>query len=132
MKVIAETADCEWHDPQAIATKIGVPKKQVEDTFEKMLPPTKPTMFTERKEVGPGWHYRMFSNANMVSMQELTTKLVPIAKALKVEGKKNMVTLSPGTVEGLATKLQRLIEEWIKRAKPCNDAARTASQLKGK
>jgi hypothetical protein len=48
----------------------------------------------ERKYIGGKPHYRMFPQEKLVSIGELTDKLRPLIEGLKVEGKKNMATIS--------------------------------------
>jgi hypothetical protein len=66
----------------------------------------------ETKKVGKEIHYRIFKKDKTVSVEELTTKLRPIVEGLKAEGKKNMATMVPAEVAMLASRLERLLNEW--------------------
>lgn len=50
----------------------------------------------------------------MITCDEVKTKLSPIVKGLKTEGRKNMATMVPAEVARLAVLLQRQIDEWTR------------------
>jgi len=102
-------ADGKWHPLKDIAAKVEAPEADV-ITALRLL--NKPHYFrSERKQVGASWHYRIFKQTKMVSVEELTTKLAPILEGLKVEGRKNMATMVPAVVAKLAAQLERILQE---------------------
>jgi hypothetical protein len=46
------------------------------------------------------------------ALEEIRLKLGPLIKGLVAEGKKNMATMSPGTVAMLAARIERQLDEW--------------------
>ena len=71
-------------------------------------PPTEPVTHDDEGEQVPDQN-------NLISVDEMNKKLGPIIDDLKAEGKKNMATMSPGTVARLAALLERQLDEWSGR-----------------
>jgi hypothetical protein len=106
-KVIASFGDGKWHELEAIVTKIDVASEEIEQAMASMH-----ECKWEKKKYGTSWKYRIFPQDKTVSLIELTEKLAPIVKELKVEGKKSMAAASPACVAILASRLQKLLDEW--------------------
>lgn len=111
--IVAQFGDGKWHSLTSIAAAIEVPEEHIVETLRTMeaLRGTYGAR-CERKKVGTSSSYRIFRQTRMISSAELKTKLTPLIEGLKTEGKKNMATMSPGTVAHLAGLLQHLLDEW--------------------
>jgi hypothetical protein len=105
-------ADGDWHRLSNIAHKIDRDEDHVRRTLDGMVKKQNNGCKAEKKKIGQHFEYRIFSLDKTISSTELTEKLAPILKGLEAEGKKNMATMSPGTVAYLAGQLRRLLEEW--------------------
>jgi hypothetical protein len=111
--IVEQFGDGEWHSLATIAEAIEAPEEHIVETLRTMeaLRGTYGAR-CERKKVGTSSSYRIFRQTRTISSAELKTKLTPLIEGLKAEGKKNMATMSPGTVAHLAGSLQRLLDEW--------------------
>jgi hypothetical protein len=101
--------DGKWHAAEKFAEKLEVTPRQVEDAIRRAS-----GFFFEKKQVGKSYHFRIFRKDRMVSTDVLSTKLGPIIKDLKAEGKKNMATMAPAQVAYLAGLLEELLDTWTK------------------
>jgi len=112
-ELVAMFGDGKWYSADKIAAGLNVDVALVEATLTTMraLRGTYGAK-CERKQVGKGFHYRIFKADKTVRSTELTEKLTPIIKKLLVEGKKNAATASPAAVLFLAGTLQQLLDEW--------------------
>jgi hypothetical protein len=111
--LVAEFGDGKWYSPNTMAKHLGVEADLVEATLTTMraLRGTYGAK-SERKQVGKGYHYRIFKTDKTIGSAELVEKLTPIIEKLMVEGKKNAATASPGSVLILAGSLKHLLDEW--------------------
>jgi hypothetical protein len=107
-------ADGQWHSLNAIVKATGANETHVLDTINGMSKNGTYGCKVERKRIGQQIEFRIFKKDKTISVDELTEKLAPIIKELKVEGKKNMATMSPATVAHLAGKLSILLDEWAR------------------
>jgi hypothetical protein len=116
--IVEQFGDGEWHALQTIAAAVA-------DGDEEYVTMTMANMVkwsgtsggrAERRRYGTSFQYRIFRTADRkaVGVEELRTKLGPLIQGLIAEGKKNMATMSPGTVAMLAARIQRLLDEWTK------------------
>jgi len=112
--IIENFADGKWHRVETIAEKIEAAPDNVEATLDHMRKNGTYGSKCERKKVGTGFQHRIFHSEKQISSNELVEKLGPIIEGLKLEGKKNMATMSPGTVAALAALLQKQLDEWTK------------------
>jgi hypothetical protein len=107
-------ANGKWVSVATVAKKLDANEDHVRATLERCS--WKNTNYhglrSEKKPVGRGWEYRIWIVEKPVGREELIEKLRPIAEALKIEGKKNMTTMSPQVVAVLAHRLQILLDEW--------------------
>lgn len=105
-------ADAEWHPVSHIAEDIGTDDAAVERALVGMN--KLGSVKVEKRLRGRDQHveYRIFPRDKTVSSKELAEKLGPLIKELKLEGKKNMVTMAPPVVARIADLLQRLLDEW--------------------
>lgn len=110
--IIKEFADGKWHKLETIIRHLDAPQEQVEATLRLMESKRKHSCKCEREKVGKTFQYRIFKQDKTVSVSELTEKLRPFVDGLKIEGKKNMATMSPGTVARLAALIERQLDEW--------------------
>jgi hypothetical protein len=106
--------DGKWHELATMAKAIPTEDDHVEETLRIMMVHETYGAKCERKQVGRSFQYRIFPAKQVISSQELITKLSPIIDGLRAEGKKNMATMSPGTVARLAHQLKLLLEGWTK------------------
>jgi hypothetical protein len=118
-KVIVErfADDGEWHGLSTIARAIADgDEDHVAMTMQNMMSFGTFGAKAERRRYGTSFQYQIFRTAGRktVSVDEIRTKLGPLIKALIAEGKKNMATMSPGTVAMLAVRLERQIDDWTK------------------
>ena len=111
--LVEQFGDGEWHSLAAMIEAVEAPEEHVVETLRTMqaLRGTYGAR-CERKKVGTSYSYRIFRQTRTISSAELKTKLTPLIKELKAEGKKNMATMSPATVAHLAGWLQKLLDEW--------------------
>lgn len=111
--IVEQFGDGKWHALATIAKAIEEPEEHIVETLRTMeaLRGTYGAR-CERKKVGTSSSYRIFRQTRTISSAELNTKLTPLIEGLKAEGKKNMATMSPGTVAHLAGLLQQLLDEW--------------------
>ena len=106
-------ADGKWHSPAEIAETLDAEPDHVLATLQSIADNETYRMRGERKRAPKGeTHFRLFKQEKMISTAEIKEKLAPLIKGLKEEGKKNMATMSPGTVARLAALLQRHLDEW--------------------
>lgn len=106
--------DGEWHLLKDIAAKVADgDEKNTEATLQALLYPRTQKAKAERRKHGKSFEYRIFTDiGDSVPTSEIRTKLGPILKKLTSEGKKNMATMSPGTVAMLAFEIEKLLKEW--------------------
>jgi transcriptional regulator with XRE-family HTH domain len=109
VQAVNEYADGKWHALDKAAQKLGVTEEQCYKAIRRTI-----KFRMEKKKVGKSHHFRLFPRNRIVSTQELTTKLGPIIKDLKAEGKKNMATMAPAQVAYLAGLLEDLLDTWTK------------------
>jgi len=114
-KIVDEFADGKWHaeetiynhfdeeDPEAVKGSLTILKKPSRGAAGARA---------EHEKRGSRQYIRLFKQEKMISNHEIKEKLAPLIKGLKEEGKKNMATMSPGTVAQLAALLQRHLDEW--------------------
>jgi hypothetical protein len=115
--VLEKFRDGKWHSLDAIVEEMaptGASFDHVKAMVEQMRWRATYNTRCERKSVGGKPHYRMFPQENLVSIGELTDKLGPLIEGLKVEGKKNMATISISKVAMIAVQLERQLKEWSK------------------
>ena len=110
--IVEQFGDGKWHSQATIAKALDTTEDHVATTLETMRKMQTYGAKSERKQVGTSHAFRIFRKENMISSSELVEKLGPIIKGLKVEGKKNAATMSPGTVAHLAAQFQKLLDEW--------------------
>lgn len=111
--LVDQFADGKWHRLEKIAAGLEVTEDHAASTLDHLRwAGGAYNAKAECKQVGTSFQYRIFHQKRMVSSQELATKLGPIIEDLAAEGKKNMATMSPGTVARLASLLKRQLDEW--------------------
>jgi transcriptional regulator with XRE-family HTH domain len=113
-RLMDQFADGQWRSIEDIQAAVAEPMKKVKTTLEGMIQRGSFNSECSRKPVGKTQHYRIIHQTRRVSIDELRTKLSPIVRGLIAEGKKNMATMSPGTVAHLANQLKTLLDEWTK------------------
>ena len=114
--IVEHFADGQWHALPTIAKTVGEgDEDHVADTLKTMK--DHKTYGVSKVESHPykaTKQFRIFRADKTVSTEEIQTKLDPIITGLEAEGKKNMATMSPGTVARLAALLRRQVQDWIK------------------
>lgn len=113
--IIDKFADGKWHAIGKIAAAMETDEGHVADTLHNMQAMRRTYgVNCEKKVDGKDrlTKYRIFNSERTVNTSELATKLRPIIKGLKAEGRKHAATMSVQTVAGLAVMLERLLTEW--------------------
>src|SRR5262245_17584012 len=110
--LVAKLRAGKWYSAKTLAEDAGITERDVHSVLHTMCWRPQHGAKAERKKVGDQIHYRIFKQDKKVSVEELTTKLRPIVEGLKLEGKKNMATMVPAEVTMLASRLERLLNEW--------------------
>ena len=115
-RIVEKFGDGKWHSLAVIAKGVEASEEHAVDTLRGMMQATRGSYGAqcERKQVGTSFSYRIFRKEHTVSSNELAEKLGPIIESLLVEGKKNVNTMSPGTVARLAGLLQQQLDEWTR------------------
>lgn len=110
--IIEMFGDGKWRSAATIARELKRDEAHVAETLRLMRTPK--TVVTCEHKIQEGVNkYRIFRGSRSVNITDIKLKLLPIVKGLKIEGKKNDVTMSPLTVARLAALLERQIDEWI-------------------
>jgi hypothetical protein len=113
--IMEHFADGKWHPEESIIAKIAPDEPlRVRRSLQLMLEAKTYKSKCERKMVGGKPRWRIFAMEKTVSVKELIEKLGPIIEGLKLEGKKNMATISISDVARFAALLQRQLDEWSK------------------
>ncbi len=112
--IIEGFSDGQWHSVKDIAAGINASPKNVEASLKRYLTYN---AACEKKRIPKdegGSAYRVFKTdtGRLISPCELKTKLRPLLAELKLEGKKNMATMSPGTVARIAFDIENLLKGW--------------------
>jgi hypothetical protein len=111
-RIVEQFGDGKWHSLPDIAEFLEADKDEVKNSLAGMVKDGRGKATTEIRKHGTTWQYRIFPKENPVSRKELIEKLTPIIKDLKAQGKCNMATMSPASVAILASRLQKLLDEW--------------------
>ena len=114
-KIVDEFADGKWHAEETILKYFeDEDPEALKNALAPLAWPSRSVCKTtgEREKRGSRQYIRLFKQEKMISNHEIKEKLAPLIKGLKEEGKKNMATMSPGTVAQLAALLQRHLDEW--------------------
>lgn len=107
--------DGEWHKVEEIAEDLGADAEQIHSHLDMWFAGSgagASSVDVERKKVGKSFAYRMFDKKRSVSPIEIKQKLSPLIRQLKDECGKSEARLSRPTLALIATRLQKLIEEW--------------------
>jgi hypothetical protein len=115
--IVKEFGDGEWHHLKDIASTVADGDEEyVTSSLGMMLKYVVHDAKAEKRKHGTSYEYRIFKGAasRVVALKEIRTKLGPLIKELKAEGKKNMATMSPFTVARIAGLLERQLDEWTK------------------
>lgn len=107
-------SDGKWHDAKVIADRLDTDIETVADMIggARKFRLGEFPYEVESKPVGTSIKYRLFRQDRQISLQRVEEELEPIIEGLMIEGKKNPVTASPGTVARLAHQLKKLVEKW--------------------
>jgi hypothetical protein len=112
-ELLAEFGDGKWHDVQTIIDHFPEDDpKRVTDLLESIRIRGVFGAKAEVRKFGRSFQHRVYPADKKISVSEVKMKLAPLIQGLKEEGKKNMATMSPGTVARLAALIQRQIDEW--------------------
>jgi hypothetical protein len=117
-EIVKQFGDGKWRAATEIAQAVGTTVQHLEDTLDMMRKYETYDAKCERRTKGREQQvqFRIFPKDRLVSTSELAEKLGPLIDGLIAEGKKNMATMSPGTVAMLAEKLRRQIDAWSRGA----------------
>lgn len=114
-KAIKRTCgDGTWHQLKTIVAKVQdieqeATEEQVWAVLRTMVDRGSYNTFAEKKG---GSTYRIVAGGNQpIDLVVLKKELGPIIEGLKAEGRKNMATMSPGTVAHLTVQLERILDK---------------------
>lgn len=112
--IIERFGDGEWHSCQDMAAAVAEgDEEHVISVMSSFMDRSALKFSAERRRAGKSFEYRLIrADGEKVAVDEIRTKLGPLIKGLIAEGKKNMATMSPGTVAMLAARLERQLLEW--------------------
>jgi hypothetical protein len=113
-RVLDVTGDGTWHRLSAIVAKarggLDVTEADVLPVLEAIRLRGAYGAWAERRQSSAGWQYRVrVGTGRTVNLDVLLAEVEPILVALEAEGRKNMATMSPGTVAHLAVQLRRTL-----------------------
>jgi|SRR5215475_1435956 len=114
-RIIEAYADGKWHDEEKIVDRFSdVAPELIYNALAAVCKPSRTVANTkgERERHGRGHRVRLIKQDCLISYAEIKLKLLPLIEGLVEEGKKNMATMSPGTVARLAALLKRQIDTW--------------------
>lgn len=111
----AKFADGKWRDIDVIAKQADVPVSDVKGILQNIIDHRSFSSTCEKKAVAKTFHYRIFPQERQISTVELTEKMQPLLDILKMEGRKNMATMSPPTVAYHTSLIQALLNDWCGR-----------------
>lgn len=113
--IVEQFGDGEWHALAKIAAATAEgDEEHAAATIRTMMALGTYGVKAESRPYRASQQFRIFRAAQSVSSEEIRTKLDPVIAGLEAEGKKNMATMSPGTVARLAFQLRQLRDDWIK------------------
>ena len=115
--IVERFGDGEWHALRTIAAAVADgDEDHVAATMANIIGLGSFGATAERRHYGTSYQFRIFRTAGhkAIGVEELRTKLGPLIKGLIAEGKKNMATMSPGTVARFAGLLERQLDAWTK------------------
>ena len=115
-QIIKEFADSKWHDIATMVSHLNEPQWAVEQVLSD-LAKTKNSYRIgsfEKKQRGKSVVYRLIRAEKRIDLNALMQDLGPILDGLKTEGRKNVATISPGTVAHLAHQIEQLLEKLAK------------------
>ena len=104
--------DGKWHSAPVIAREIAAPLEDIRGTLDLMHRRVAKNYKVEKRQRAKDFEYRIFSQNKTVGLEELTEKLGPLIERLKEQGKRNMATISIGTIAEVASRLEALLKEW--------------------
>ncbi len=110
-KLLAFADGKSWHTARQLAKDVEADEQEVLTVLDGMR--TRGTYRThcERREFKSTHQYRMTrASWKKVDMEKLRADVEPILEKLEAEGRKNMATMSPGTVAYLTHQLRKLLE----------------------
>jgi hypothetical protein len=121
--ILQDFASGKYHKLDEIQAKIDHPADLVKHELDRMVRGEYRGWRAERKPTGNTMKYRFFPaeakvakratvEMKLIASTEIDTELGPIVEILRMEGKKNSVTISPMTVSHQAVLLQRLLDKW--------------------
>jgi len=132
-------ADGKWYTLTTIAEKLKVETSHAERTLLGMQWTGAYGCRAEKRR-GKEVQWRIFKLEKSIPVTELLSEIRPLVQALRIEGRKNMVTMSPATVAVLAGRLEKLLQKWSDRSLPSEsrqrgrqkDSLRGASHVTGR
>jgi len=113
-KILSEFGDSKWHELETIARHVEQPADSLTGVLANMACCNKAVALIENKQRGKATLYRIVKAGRSIELDVFMQDLGPIIDGLKAEGKKNVATISPGTVAYLAHQLEQLLEKLAK------------------
>ena len=111
----ATSADGAWHRLATITVKVqavvpAATEEDVDAVLTGMVARGSYNVFCEKKKGGQVYRI-VIGGKQKIDLVTLKHELGPIIEKLKAEGRKNMATMSPGTVAYLAFQMEQLIDK---------------------
>jgi hypothetical protein len=113
-EIISAFGDGKWHELETIANHVGEPADSLTHIIANMACCNKAVALCEKKQRGKVTLVRVVKATRSIDLAALMQDLGPILDGLKAEGKKNVATISPGTVAHLVHQLEQLLEKLAK------------------
>jgi hypothetical protein len=106
--------DAKWHTPEVIAAEVEEPIETVITALELMARAADASFTMEKQRFSRGWRYRIISQVETVSLQEVTERVRPLIQRLRAQAKTNMATVAIGEFGLAAHELEQLLREWAR------------------
>lgn len=125
-RAITDKADGKWHYETVIAAhaieacaKLSPPVVVTEDDVRAvlagMVKSGRHGVTAEKRKGAKGTQYRLVRAGRRIDVDVLQKELGPILEELEAQGKRNVVTISPGTVAHLTFRIRQLIDRLAKQ-----------------
>lgn len=117
-----------WHDFNEMVVVLNVDADHLDETL-KGIRKNKTYQADAEERRGKTIQWRIIKIERSIPVSELLSEIRPLVQALRIEGRKNMATMSPATVAVLAGRLEKLLWKWSDR--PQSSESRQRSRPKG-
>jgi hypothetical protein len=125
--VVSNFADGKWHDIETIAKQVGESIEDIKPALQNIVEHKTFQCTAEKRPFAKTFQYRIFPQERQESTVEMIEKIQPLLDVLKLEGRKNMATMSPPTVAFHAAKIQELLNDLQKARRAKSDCSNDCS-----